>query len=394
MKSTRAIALVANTRLPSERAQALQVVQSASAFARRGHATTIYYARRRERVELPAGTTLFEHYAVAPGAHPGLREVPCIDWIDALPRALQFWPARLQEWSFSRNAARSVSRECAGALVLSREIECARELVRDPRRDVFLEIHRVPGGATRRAWLLELAGAVRGLIAISGGVRDDLVALGLQRESITVEHDGFEAARFAAPITREAARRCLALDPHAPLVVYTGGLLDWKGVDELVDAARLSPEAQVVVAGGLADDVARLRSRADGLANVRIDGFQPPERVAVYLAAGDLGVVPNRSRPAIAARYTSPLKVFEAMAAGLPLVASDVPALRELLTDGVDAWLAPPDDAAGLAAVLRAALVDASGRAARAQRFRARAPEHTWDARAARILDWMETRLR
>jgi len=136
-----------------------------------------------------------------------------------------------------------------------------------------------------------------------------------------------------------------------------------------------------------------LRERAQGLSNVRIDGFQPPARVALYLAAADVGVAPNRSKPQISARYTSPLKVFEAMAAGLPLVASDLPALRELLAHDVDAWLVAPDDPAALARGLEALLGDARRRERLAQRFRLRAAEHTWDARASRVLAWMREKL-
>jgi glycosyltransferase involved in cell wall biosynthesis len=137
-------------------------------------------------------------------------------------------------------------------------------------------------------------------------------------------------------------------------------------------------------------DVARILALAEGLGNVRVDGFQPPARVPLYLAAGDLGVVPNRSKPAISARYTSPLKVFEALAAGLPLVASDLPSLREILTHEGDALLVAPDDEAALAAGIARLAGDADLRARLADAGRARTAEHTWDARARRILAWME----
>ena len=116
----------------------------------------------------------------------------------------------------------------------------------------------------------------------------------------------------------------------------------------------------------------------------------PPTRVPLYLAAADLGVVPNRSKPAISARYTSPLKVFEAMATGLPLVASEVPSLRELLEDGRDALLVPPDDPGALAEGIARLAGDAALRERLGTSLSARAARHTWDARAARILDWME----
>lgn len=388
MSGAPSILVVANTRLPSKRAQALQVVQTSAAFARAGARTTVVHARRRQVEALPAGVGLWEWYGVAAGPRPELCATSCIDWIDLVPRRLQYWPARLQERSFARNAAREVSRRDAAALVYSREVEAALPLVRRGRAGVFLEIHRVPEGRLRRAELRACAAACAGVVAISGGVRDDLVALGVDRGRIVVEHDGFEPARFAHLPSRAAARAALGLPADAPLVVYTGGLLEWKGVEVLVDAARGLPEVRFAIAGGMDADVERLRARAGGLANVRIDGFVAPDRVPLYLAAGDVGVVPNRSTPAISARHTSPLKVFESLACGLPLVASDLPSLRDVLDDESALFVAP-DEPAALARGLRELLADAPRRERMAAAGRERARLHDWDGRARRLLDWM-----
>ncbi|MCA8980531.1 MAG: glycosyltransferase, partial [Planctomycetes bacterium] len=321
---SRELVLVANARMPSQRAQSLQVAQVAASFQRAGHPTTLLHARRRDTpTTTPA--ELWDHYAVPAGPRPEVRALGCVDWIDRVPRRWQYLPARVQELTFARAAAREVQRAHADALVLSRELETARLLVRRRRPGVFLEVHRVPGGKLRRKWLLEAAARLAGVIAISGGVRGDLIQLGVPAGSILVAHDGFERARFAKLPDKAAARAALGLDAKRPIVVYTGGLLEWKGVELLVESARALPDVQVVVAGGMSADVERIRRLAAGVDNLRIDGFQPPDRVALYLAAADLGVVPNRSTPAISSRFTSPLKVFEAMAVGLPLVASDLP---------------------------------------------------------------------
>lgn len=390
MTNTHSICLIANTRLPSQRAQALQVAQMSAALVRAGSPTTVLFAKRRRTVELADGVDVFDWYGVPPGPRPTLSPVPCTDWIERVPRVLQYVPARLQEQSFARNAARIVRRDHSGARVLSREIEAAAYLVSAGETRVYLEVHRVPGSRLRRRSLLSAADGVRGILAISNGVRDDLVKLGVERARIHVEHDAFEASRFRDLPPRVDARAALDLPRAVPLVVYTGGLLDWKGIDVLIAAAKELPDVYFAIAGGMDADVARLRQKAGGLANVRIDGFQPPERVKLYLAAGDVGVVPNRSQPEISARYTSPLKVFEALAVGLPLVVSDLPSLREILTPEEEAVFVAPDDAHALAAGLATLLGDPSRRAAIAARMRARAPSHTWDARATRILAWMD----
>jgi len=385
----RPLLLVANARMPSQRAQSLQVAQAAASFARAGVDTTLLHARRRRAPALAAGEDLWSHYAIPRGPRPRVEAVPCFDCIDLFPRALQYAPARLQELSFARNAARRVRRADLDVRVLSRELETAWAL--GARSGVFLEVHRVPGSRTRRRWLVAAASRAAGVVAISGGVRADLVALGVAPGSILVEHDAFEPARFAAAPARDAARRALDLAADATIAVYAGGLLEWKGVDLLVEAARAEPGLLVVVAGGMDADVARLRERARGALNVRIDGFQPPARVPLYLAAADFGVVPNRSTPDISARYTSPLKVFEAMSLGLPLLVSDLPSLREVLADD-EALFVAPDSARELARGLARLARDAPLRAELGARLLARAPRHTWDARAARLLAWMEER--
>jgi glycosyltransferase involved in cell wall biosynthesis len=388
------LVLIANARMPSQRAQSLQVAQVAAAFARAGAPTTLLHARRFPTPELPTGEDLFDYYAVAPvEPRPVVEAVPCFDWIDRVPTRWQYLPARLQELTFARNAALRVAALGGEARVLSREAESAHALLRGkrPHERVFLEVHRVPGGASRRRWLLEASRGARGLLAISGGVAEDLLELGVEAAKLRVEHDGFEAGRGAPP-DRAAARRELGLDADVPVVVYTGGLLAWKGVELLVEAARSLPRFQFVIVGGMDADVARLRELASGLDHVRLDGFQPPTRVATYLAAADLGVIPNRSTPAISARYTSPLKAFEAMAVGLPLVVSDLSSLRELFTDGSDARFVAPDDAGALAAGIEELMGDAEQRSRFRTRLLERAPEHSWDARAERILTWMDKR--
>jgi len=385
----REIVVVANTRLPSQRAQALQVVQTSAAFERCGYRTTVLHALRAQVEPLPAGVDVYTWYGVPAGPRPVVRAVPCVDWIDAVPVRWQYWPARLQERTFARNAARVVAREHPQAFVYAREVEAALPLLRKGRKGVFVEVHRVPEGRLRRAELLECAQLQAGCVAISGGVQADLLALGVRAEQLVVEHDGFESTRFAHLPDKAAARQTLGLAPDVPVVVYTGGLLEWKGVDVLVDAARLLPHVQFVIAGGMASDVARLRVKAAGLAHVRIDGFVAPELVSLYLAAGDVGVVPNRSQPAISSKYTSPLKVFESLCSGLPLVVSDLPSLRDVLTEHT-AEFVPPDDPAALAAGLQRLLADPVRRAYLTEHGRSAAHGRDWDTRARRLVAWMD----
>ncbi len=382
-------ALIANTRLPAQRAQGLQVLHAAAAFARAGETVCVLHAKRRDTEVWPR-ERLLQHYGVALELPVTVQALPCSDWIDRVPRRWQFLPARWQEWTFARQAAKAVRRRGSGNAgplrVLCREIEAAHRL--RGFGQVFLEIHRVPGGRLRRRWLLEAAQASRGVLAISGGVRRDLLELGVPAGKILVEHDAFDGERFRDLPGRAQARQALGLSATRPLVVYTGGLLAWKGVELLVEAARTLTDADFVIVGGMEHDVRRMRALARGLDHVRVLGFQPPERVPLYLAAADVGVVPNRSTPAISSLYTSPLKIFEAMAVGLPLVVADLPSMRDILGSD-EAVFFKPDDGNALAEALKSLLRDEQQRKKLGETLGLRAQEHTFDARAARILAWM-----
>ncbi|MCH2106767.1 MAG: hypothetical protein MK291_09015, partial [Planctomycetes bacterium] len=268
---TRPLVLVANARLPGVRAQSIQVTQAAAAFQRAGAQTTLLHAERRDT---PTATTaeILEGQGVQPAPGLEIRSIRCSDWIDRVPRALQYLPARMQELSFARNAARRILTRHPEAQVLSRELETARHLVRVGHVRTSLELHRVPGGATRQRWLLEAAAGCRRVIAISGGVRDDLIELGVDAAKVVVEHDAYDPALFEDLPAKADARAELQLDSDRQVVVYTGGLLAWKGVDVLIDAARELPEVQFLIAGGMPADVERARAQAAGLENVRIDG--------------------------------------------------------------------------------------------------------------------------
>ncbi len=105
--------------------------------------------------------------------------------------------------------------------------------------------------------------------------------------------------------------------------------------------------------GWLADPSLVLMQLLSGIAPAPL-----PAQVPLYLASADVLALPNSGREAISRRHTSPLKMFEYMAAARPIVASDLPSLRETLTDGENALLVPPEDPEVVEAAIRRTLAD------------------------------------
>jgi len=176
-----------------------------------------------------------------------------------------------------------------------------------------------------------------------------------------------------------------AIDPDAPVVLYLGGLMAGRGLEQLVDAIGLMPSVQLVLLGsGVLG--APLLSRAAGRgARVHLLAPVPPAEVEAYASSADLGVnaIVGSS---LNDRYSLPNKLFHYMAAGLPVVASDLPHVRAIVEGagcGVMADTSRPEaiaEAIGriLADREEAVAMGARGRAAVAERY-------NWTTAAAQL---------
>jgi glycosyltransferase involved in cell wall biosynthesis len=165
----------------------------------------------------------------------------------------------------------------------------------------------------------------------------------------------------------------------------------------VIDVAARLPEANVVIVGGQTNwtkddpDIAALgeRARALGVAErVELRGHVPYDRVPEALSAASVALLPLPDEP-VARLFTSPLKLFDYMAAGVPIVASDLPALREVLRHEENALLARSDDPDAFAAAVRRVLGDPALAARLGRQARADVTGYSWDARARALLDAM-----
>ena len=223
-----------------------------------------------------------------------------------------------------------------------------------------------------------------------------LIALTAACKALLVEEFGVPAEQVL--VAPDAAARVPASLPPGPsdgrTIIYAGQLYPWKGVGTLVRAMSRLPGARLKLVGGLSaedPDAAALRKLAGDigvLARVQLTGFLPHAEVADQLAGASVAVVPLPDNP-MSRYFTSPLKLFEYMAAGLPIVASDLPALREVLRPDENALLVPPDDPEALAEAIGRLLADQ----ALAERLRRQAhadvQDRTWAARAANMLSFL-----
>lgn len=370
------IVYISSSALPSRTANSIHVMKMCQAFASNGHEVVLLAPDRRELYEV-GPISPFDFYGVSP-----LFEIRKLPWprVKGRSHIYGFLAARLA----GRLGADVIyCRHLAGAFFAPRA---------GPR--IMFESHTpAADGGRANDWIfrrLLASGKLDRVVVITHALaRYYRQAYPSDAEKFVVAPDG------ADPQPADIQPTDLGKRDGRLQVGYVGHLYRGKGMEVIAALAPRCPWADFHVVGGTEGDIAIWKQRCGEYENVRFHGHVPHERVTAYLAAFDVVLLPNQ--PAVSAfggggndigRWTSPLKAFEYMAAGKPIVASDLPVLREVLEPDRNALLCPSEDIDAWQAAL--------DRLNRAPQLRARLGDaarndletkYSWQRRASLILD-------
>lgn len=351
-------------RFPSERAHSAQIMHTAVAFANEGKVVELVIPRRR----LALNVDPFEYYALPKNDRLTLTYLSVPDTV-TLGR-LGFW---YHQWRFGV-AARLHAKKVHPRCIYSRDESVLYMLRRLPSLLVW-ESHL----GRFNFFVYRIIPLLRSIVVISKGLKDSYVAKGISPEKIVVAHDGIVLSAFRNPEEKMVARKRLGLPLDEKIAMYIGSLETWKGYRTFLAASHIAQNVLFVVIGGKDDNLPKLRAAHP---NVRFLGFRPYAELPDNQQAADVLVVPNTANDEVSARFTSPLKLFAHMASGIPIVASDLPSIREIVSDE-SAILVVPDDPLRLAEGIQKALRDGSAKSVRAKE---EVLEYVWECRAKRIL--------
>jgi glycosyltransferase involved in cell wall biosynthesis len=381
------ILYLADVRFPIERANGIQTIETCYALAERGHDVQLLV--RPDTATPPRDP--FAFYDLAP--HRSL----------AIRRTLVAGPPPARRGAYVAGAVAAAATSGVD-VVLTRDLGVASLVLRLPRRirpplvyeshgfaPVFAEtltdlLSDAPIATDRKLRRLlareqRVWSQAEGYVTITHGLAADLTSRLGERRRLTVVPDGVRllpGRRFSPP-----------LPASSPVVMYAGHLYPWKGVDVLLRALAGLPDARGVIVGGhpAERDLERLRALAASLGigdRVRFTGQVPRGDVPALLEQADVLVIPHTATT-VSERYASPLKLFEYMAAGKPIVASDVSSTREVLRHNQNAYLVLPADPVALAGGISTLLHD-PGLAHRVARAAFdEACEYTWARRGERL---------
>lgn len=229
-----------------------------------------------------------------------------------------------------------------------------------------------------------------GWVTVSRPIADLLARKYRLPEVVLVEN--FPPAELARDETRLPLRVLEGADPipdEAPIVLYVGGLMAGRGIEHVVEAMSDLPAAHLVLLGEgqLGEALNRLAARLGVGARVHRLGPVPSGDVVRYARSADVGVSPIVPS-CLNYRYSLPNKLFQYMAAGIPVVASDLPQVREVVETAQAGVIVDTREPAAIAGALAALLSDA-GRAGTlgGQGRRAVLDRFNWEHAEDRLLE-------
>ena len=355
--------------LPSRLANSVHVMKMCSALAGQGHDLCLVGVKGDD-AELK-GKSLFGHYGVQENFR--VKRIP-------YPRIKG--GSLIFPWLAARAA-----KACKPEMAYGRYAR-GMALLASSGIPLVFETHQpvaVMDSISRRAFRrMEQKGNLKRLVVISQALKD-LLAPETTLQDILVAHDAVDLHHppLESPEGFESGKY---------KVGYFGSLYEGRGVEVVVELARRFAELDFHLVGGRESDLAKHKS--GGLPrNLVFHGFVPPAAVPGLMASCQALLMPYQRRVTIlgegdTSRWMSPLKMFEYLASGVPLISSDIPVLREVLTPGVNALLAPPDDLDAWQSALEKLLAEPEYAAAMARRGREDVAEkYTWAKRAELVLE-------
>ncbi len=365
------ILYIVNARIPTEKAHGIHAMKMCEAFAGLANIELVI-PRRFNKIKGDP----FDYYGVERNFK--IKKLPCLDLIifDRLIGHLGLWV---------ESATFFVSLFFY-ALFKKADVVYGRDKYSSPlvffKKNFISEIHTFPKNYGPYKQFFKRA---KMIVVITQGLKNLFIGKGIPADKVLVAPDGVDLNEFKIQKSKVKIREELGLPQDKKIVLYAGHLYEWKGVQVLADASQFLPnDIEVYFVGGTEKDIEKFKIQNSKF-KIQVVGHRPHSEVPLWLKAADVLILPNSGKEAISRHWTSPLKMFEYMAAGKPIVASDLPSIREVLNEQ-NAVLAEPDNPLKLAESIKKVLENNELAENIADRALSDVRDYTWQKRAEKIL--------
>lgn len=376
------------------RADAIVIIQTCYALARQGNDVTLITPSYVETRNIP-DTEIWKHFDIPPGIFRHIR----------LPSHLDEGrsPFRTRISKFFYHLLYSfvilfitVKERSGNVVLISRDVISSYPYIfvlwplKWIKKAVFLlELHDPAKGRAQRL-LYKLAD---GVLCTTEITRKKLVSdAGIKSSRIIIVRNGFNPSTYITSDSKQMIRGKLGLPNDKRIVMYTGKVAyPFSEIEMILESAAKLPDVFFVFVGGREGPVSKWNGYCNdrGIKNALFTGFVNPSDIGNYQLAADILMIYYPGNLSVA-DSVCPTKMVEYMATGNNIISVDFPTIREVLRDGENAYLIPPDKHERLTETIKKVFNEPESSASMAKKAKADSAKYSWDNRALRITEFIE----
>lgn len=383
------LAYIANIRMPTEKAHGHQIGKMCEQFSLLGKKVELWLPTRKNSIK----QGVFGYYGLADNFK--IKKIKSFDPTFLFGR-LEKWYIRFQALFFNISLFfYLLFKKDKSAYLLYTRDEYLLPLLGFLGRKVVWECHALPSHLKfYRKYIVKC----NAIIVLTKKIKEKLVYLGADSNKILVSPDAVDLKIFDISLSKEEARKKLNLPADKIILGYSGSLktenMD-KGLNDIIKALRLliADNNKIIFAavGGNLEDTEyykRVANESNVLSNCLFISKVSQSQLAIYQKACDILLMPFPLNDHYA-YYMSPLKMFEYMASKRPIIASDLPSIREVLNEN-NCFFCRPDDPADLSKKIEMILRKKDLADKLSEQAYQDVKNYTWEERAKNIINFIK----
>lgn len=379
---------VSHWRFPSDKTMSPLIMRTCEGLALQGIEVELWIPRRINSQY--QGKDPFSHYGIKTVFR--IRKLPVLDLMEYVRGVFGFL---LMTFSFAFSVWWSGRFASEDVVWYAHDL---RDVIFLKKKNLFVEIHDFYESSLcflNRNVLARVSGLI-----ITNKIKMEQIkkTYGIPQKRMLHMPNAVDVERFSPKLSRGEAKDKLSLPADKKVVVYTGSLFAWKGIHTLALAAKYLPDDFLIVfAGGNESDRQSFKKFIDdsNLPNIIILllPYEDFERSPMFMRAADVLVLPNTAKDPASKYETSPVKLFEYMCSGTPIVASDLPSIRNVVSER-EVFFFEPDNPKSLAKTAQMVLEKKDEAERRARAARQEVTRYSWEEKSKSIIKFMEYALK
>lgn len=399
------IAVVSSGHIPSQWAHSINTVKSANAFYTLGHNVEILtverFFERRDRRKIK---DIYKFYGISDAIKISYFRDNLLFYFEEMNTLIYYFLEGLKRMTKNRIRYFSDSEKRISEYCKKNNIDiCYCRAYRTAYYNIKNEISTIMESHTpnikhpdlQRVIKLSHSKYFKGLVTISDILKQNFVSAGVPEDKILVLDDGVDVESFQNLPSKEKIREMFELPKDEKIVAYCGSLFPDKGIEHILLVAKNLPDVIFLLVGGREQQIRIWReyTKSHEIRNIPFTGFVENSKVPFYLKAADALIMPYKTDQEIKImdiNTTSPLKLFEYMAAKKPIISSDIPAISRIITHGVDGLLAEPNNLKELTQFVEMVLEDEQLAEKLAKSAYRKVQDYDWKKRCEKILQHVE----